>query len=442
MALLTAPSPRVPAAERVRPGGRVAARARSTPGLLTALMLLLAVLGLQAGTAGVVGVMQRSARVDGVRNGSGPLTVRGRQLCRRRTDADAAVAAGCLASGIEPGERGQRCQDDIAAARAARSAVPAGAGTDRDSVARLAAQLPVYTGLIDTARTYNRLGRPLGAAYLREASGLMRTELLPAAQRLYAAETGQLRADRTGGASFPWLAIPLLLLTIGGLGWAQRYLSRRTHRLLNVGLVVATGLAVVMLGWTTLSWVAVQGHLDTGRRTGSEQVDLLVQARTAALTARADEALTLVARGSGGDFDKDFDERLKALVGDGSGGLLARIRNSATDGQVVDLIGAAQGDTRVWVASHKKERDLDTGGNYPGAVQLAVGNGNDSTGVAFQNLDDRLAKAIARANGAFTTEARAAADGYALAAPGLVVLTLLMLAGVVAGVQQRIAEYR
>src|SRR5256884_265918 len=352
MALLTAPSPRVPAAERVRPGGRVAARARSTPGRLTALMLLLAVLGLLAGIAGVVGVMQRSALVDGVRNGSGPLAVQAQQLYRSLSDADATVAAAFLSNGIEPAALRQRYQDDIAAASAALSAVTAGAGTDRDSVARLAAQLPVYTGLIDTARTYNRLGRPLGAAYLREASGLMRTELLPAAQRLYAAETGQLRADR------------------------------------------------------------------------------------------ADEALTLVARGSGGDFDKDFDERLKALVGDGSGGLLARIRNSATDGQVVDLIGAAQGDTRVWVASHKKERDLDTGGNYPGAVQLAVGNGNDSTGVAFQNLDDRLAKAIARANGPFTTEARAAADGYALAAPGPVVLSLLMLAGVVAGVLPRIDEFR
>src|SRR2546430_3404790 len=300
MALLTAPSPRVPAAERVRPGGRVAARARSTPGRLTALMLLLAVLGLLAGIAGVVGVMQRSARVDGVRTGSGPLTVQAQQLYRSLSDADATVAAAFLSSGIEPAALRQRYQDDIAAASAALSAVTAGAGTDRDSVARLAAQLPVYTGLIDTARTYNRLGRPLGAAYLREASGLMRSELLPAAQSLYASETRQLRADRTGGAAFPWLAVPLLLLTIAGLVWAQRYLTRRTHRLLNVGLVAATFLAVVMLGWTTVSWAAVQNHLDAGRRTGSEQVDLLGQPPIAALTAGADEALTLVARGSGG----------------------------------------------------------------------------------------------------------------------------------------------
>src|SRR5438477_1310682 len=266
MALLTAPSARVPAAPPVvRPGGRLAAGARRPPGRLTALMLLLAVLGLLAGTAGVVGVMQRSAVVDGVRHGSGPLTVQAQQLYRSLSDADATVAAAFLAGGIEPDALRTRYQKDVADASAALAAVTAGASADRNAVNRLAAQLPVYTGLVDTARTYNRLGKPLGAAYLREASGLMRSELLPAAQSLYASETRQLRADRTGGAAFPWLAVPLLLLTIAGLVWAQRYLTRRTHRLLNVGLVTATGLAVVMLGWTTLSWVTAQNHLDASR---------------------------------------------------------------------------------------------------------------------------------------------------------------------------------
>src|SRR2546423_1142334 len=394
MALLTAPTSRVPAPPRVSPGGRLAARARSTPGRLTALMLLLAVLGLLAGTAGVVGVMQRSALVDGVRNGSGPLTVQAQQLYRSLSDADATVAAAFLSGGIEPEGLRTRYQRDIADASAALAAVTAGASADRDAVNHLAARLPVYAGLIDTARTYNRLGRPLGAAYRREASGLRRAELLPAAQSMYASETRQLRADRTGGASFPWLAIPLLVLTIAGLVWAQRYLTRRTHRLLNVGLVAATFLAVVMLGWTTVSWAAVQNHLDAGRRTGSEQVDLLVQARIAALTARADEALTLVARGSGGDFDKDFDARMATLAGaDGKGGLLAQVRKAASDPTLAGAVGGAQGDAQTWLASHKKERDLDNGGSYPEAVKLAGGGGGDSTGGTFQRLRHRPGQA-------------------------------------------------
>jgi hypothetical protein len=442
MALLTAPKPSALPGDRVRTGGRIAARARSTPGRLTALMLFLALLGVLAGIAGLVGVVQRSTLVDGVRNGSGPLTVQAQQLYRSLSDADATAAAAFLSNGVEPAALRQRYQDDIAAASAALTAVTAGAGPNRAVIGQLAAQLPVYAGLVDTARTYNRLDKPLGAAYLREASGLMRTQLLPAAQLLYKSETDRLRADRSGGAEFPWLAIPLLVLSIVALAWAQRYLTRRTHRLLNVGLVVATGATVVMLGWTTLSWVAVQNHLDAGRRTGSAQVDLLAQARVAALTARADEALTLVARGSGGDFDTGFNVSMKTLAGDGSGGLLAQALSQTTDPVVRSALTAAQADTRAWLDAHKKLRDQDTGGNYSAAVQLAISGKPESSAAAFNQLDTHLADGIIRASAAFDREARTAATDFTGAVPGLVVLTLLLLAGLVAGVQRRIAEYR
>ena len=294
MALLTAPASSVRPEARVRSGGRLAARARSTPGRLTALMLLLVVLGLLAGIAAAVGIMQRSALVGGVRNGSGALTIQAQQLYRSLSDADATAATAFLSGGVEPVALRQRYLDDISDASAALAAVTAGAGTDRALVDQLSAQLPVYTGLVDTARTYNRLGIPLGAAYLREASGLMRTQLLPAAQGLYRSERNRLSGDLSGGAAFPWLAVPLLLVTIAGLVLASRYLTRRTQRLLNVGLVVAIGAAALMLGWTMLSWVVVQGDLDKARTAGSDQVDRLASARIAALTARADEALTLV----------------------------------------------------------------------------------------------------------------------------------------------------
>ena len=50
---------------------------------------------------------------------------------------------------------------------------------------RVNAQLAVYTGLVETARTNNRAGNPVGSSYLSEASSLMQTQILPDAQRLY-----------------------------------------------------------------------------------------------------------------------------------------------------------------------------------------------------------------------------------------------------------------
>jgi hypothetical protein len=58
-------------------------------------------------------------------------------------------------------------------------------------------------------------------------------------------------------------------------------------------------------------------------------VEVLAQARIAALQARADEALTLVARGSGGGFEDDFKTNFTTLAGeDGAGGLLAAPRTT------------------------------------------------------------------------------------------------------------------
>src|SRR6266511_2473141 len=262
MALLTAPAPartvQRPPAARVGRGRRLVARARSTPGRLTSLMLALLAIGLATGVAGLVGSVQRSSLVDEVRTRSGPLAVQAQELYRSLSDADAAAA-----------------------------------------------------------RAYNRLGLPVGAAYLGEASGLMRGQLLPAAQQLYRFETDRLAADRGGASAVPWLALLLGLVTLAGLVWAQLRLSRQTHRTLNVGLVAATLAGLVMVSWVGTAWVAAASQLHASNREGSAQVELLAGARIAALQARADEALTLVARGTGEVFEKDFTAQLTTLAGPG-----------------------------------------------------------------------------------------------------------------------------
>ena len=83
----------------------------------------------------------------------------------------------------------------------ARSPQPA---TGRSAAPRrtLATQLPVYTGLVEAARANNRQGFPVGAAYLRRASDLMRTTLLNAAEDVYTVEAHRTNADyKTGTAN-------------------------------------------------------------------------------------------------------------------------------------------------------------------------------------------------------------------------------------------------
>ncbi|WP_203657331.1 hypothetical protein [Actinocatenispora rupis] len=409
---------------------------------MTGLLVVALLLGLGFGVAAVSGVLQRSGLVDDVRTRSGPLTVQSQQLYRALSDADATAATAFLSGGIETPAASRRYQKDIAAASKALATTAGSGGADADAVEQLTTQLPVYTGLVETARVYNRQGLPLGAAYLREASGLMREKLLPAAQRLYRAETAQLADDRDGAALFPFVAVPLGLLLLAGLVVGQVWLTRRTNRLVNPGLLAASVAAVLGLLWLTVSWGALAADLRDGETHGSAQVQTFAQARLLALQARADESLTLVARGNGASFERDFQRRMTDLVGrDGKGGLLG----AAYDGADADMRRALDGavaDVAAWRGAHRQVRALDDGGRYPEAVDLAIGAEKGSAATAFGALDDRLGGAIDAANGRSGRAADAADGTQTGAAVGLGLLTVVVVVGAAVGIQRRAAEYR
>jgi hypothetical protein len=436
---------RTPVADR---GRRTVSRLRRTPGRLALLMAALVVLGLATGLAGAIGVRQRAAGVDEVGSTSGRLAIAAQNLYRSLSDADATAAAAFLAGGVEPVSQRERYQADISAATAALAVVSRGdgdVGTNQfaAALARLSGQLPVYTGLIETARTYNRQGLPVGAAYLREASGLMREHLLPAAQQVYRAVTDRLDAERDDAAGFPFIAVLLGLLTLAGLGLGQRYLSRRTNRVFNLGLLAATAASVLLLLWLGTSAIVAGARLDASRDGGSAQVDLLSQARIAALQARADEALTLVARGNGQAFENDYVTVMGRLIGtDGSDGLLAQARASAADGPTRDAVEQITGLTRDWLTAHQKLRGKDNGGQYAEAVADAIGTGPESTARISSQLDDVLAQAIEHNSGRFQERARAAGGALSGLALGTVVLTVLVVAAAVLGIRRRMVEYR
>jgi hypothetical protein len=296
---------------------------------------------------------------------------------------------------------------------------------------------------VETARTLNRQGLPLGAAYLREASGLMRQTLLPAAQEVYAAVTARLAAARDDAAGFPWIALPLGLLALAGLVVAQIYLTRRTNRVFNPGLVAATAVGLAAVLWLGVAWASAAGHLNASRRDGSDQVELLAQARILALQARGDESLTLVARGGGAAFEQRYAEAMTQLVGkDGSGGLLGRARAEAADSSGRSAVDAALADAREWRAAHAAIRKADDGGDYAGAVGLAIGAGQDSAANVFGRLDADLARGIAHGGDRFGREADSAGGALGGVSAGIGALTVLLMLGVVAGMQRRIVEYR
>src|SRR5262249_53900253 len=162
---------------------------------------------------------------------------------------------------------------------------------------------------------------------------------------------------------YPYFATLFGLVLLAALIVAQRYVMRRTRRRFNLGLVAASVLMVAALIYQNISWASLHAHLDAAAGRGSDQVNTLVQAPIAALQARADEALTLIAHGSGMTFETDFQKTMTSLIGkDGTGGALGEAERMASDRPVRDAISRAMSDLRAWQAVHTGLRHSDDSG--------------------------------------------------------------------------------
>ncbi len=420
-------------------------RARTTPGKLRALLAGLVALCLIWGGVAAWVVSVRAAGAADVVSTSEPLSLDGQQIYRALSDADATAATAFLSGGLEPIAARQRYQADIAQAASRLEAATAIAGhtaAARD-LATLASDLPVYTGEVETARADNRLGLPLGAAYRREASGLMRGTLLPAARKVSAQADAQLAADSGRATGLP-LAIVLLVAAVAAgvvLVRAQRWLSRRTHRVLNLGLLIASAAAVVSVLWLAVALTVARADLLNARDQGSGPVAALAAADIAALQARADESLTLIDAGGDDSFQTDFLATQHRL-GPGPGTLLTAATTAATGSPGAPQAAAAARAATAWYAAHRTVRSLDDNGQHTRAIALVTTPGSGHSSTLFTRLDSSLTRGIAADQAVFQASAVAGRDAFTGLEAGVIVLALVMAAGCARGLTQRLAEYR
>jgi hypothetical protein len=296
---------------------------------------------------------------------------------------------------------------------------------------------------VETARADNRLGLPLGAAYLREASGLMRGTLLPAAREVSAQADRQLSAASGQATGLPLALVLLAVAVVTGyvLFRAQRWLFLRTNRVLNPGLVVASVAAVVSLLWVAVALVVARADLLQARAQGSAPVAALAQADIAALRAHADESLTLIDAGGDDSFQADF-LAVQHQLGPGPGTLLTAAVTAARGSPGASAAASAAITAIAWYPAHRTVRFLDDNGKHIQAIQLVTTPGPDHSGTLFTRLDGSLTRAIAADQAVFKANAAAGAGAFTGLEAGVIVLALIMAAGCARGLGTRLVEYR
>ena len=446
----TATGNTAPAGRAAGPGGSSAGHARrrrriglprasTTPGQVRLIRAGLVILCLGWGALAALMVGQHASAASDAVGTSEPLSLEAQQMYQSLADADVTVSAGYLYGRTPPFASRQRYQQDIAVATTDLKAVTAATGGSGNSavsgsLSALSAGLPVYTGYVEDGQVYSSLGYPAGGSFIEVASEEMHLTLLPAARSVYAQEKARLERASAQATGLPLAVITLAAALVVGffLYRSQRWLSQRTHRTLNVGLLLASAAGLMALAWLVVALAGGRSDLLHATGHGSAPAETLAQAGIAALQARGDETLNLISRTGDSDFQRDF----RVAQGEFSMRLTAANTQSTVD--AAGPTTAASRDASSWFAVNQQAQQLDHAFDYGAETQLEIG----SAGTLFGRLESDLTAAIHADQAVFASSAAAGSGAFTGLEAGVVVLALAMAVGCAWGLSRRLAEYR
>lgn len=403
--------------------GWVRDRLATTPGRLVLISALVVVGAVCFGVIATGAEQSRERAVRSARTDTEPLLVHALTLYTALQDANATVATGLLgAGGLEPTSSRARYNHDLQLATDSLTALTRGAPTAvaQASLGTIADELPIYTGYVEAARANSRQGFPIGAAYMRQADALLKTSMLPAAERVYAAEAQRLNNDLQTGTDTAAVvalvvagAVALVLMAL-----AQRYVTRVSRRIFNVLMLVATVLLAAVSVWALIGATSEQNSLASAQRNGSDSLEALSAANVLLSRAQGDLSITLVNRGTDATDPLDFKAVAEELT---TSPIAAGFRSRFV----------------AYRAAADRIQQLESqGGLVPAIRQL------QPVATMSQQLSDQLDGEIAAADVRFkhaASDAASALSGLGLAIPLITVLVAVLS---LLGLRQRINEYR
>jgi len=394
------------------------------------------------GTVAAAAEHSRAQAAQAVRSETEPLLVHAANLYTALSDANATATTTFLHGGLEPPARRAHYQQDLRLASDSLATLTrevGGSAGARTAVRTITEQLPVYSGLVESARANNVQGFPVGAAYLRQASAVLTGTILPEANQLYATEAKRLSDDYGTGTATAALVVLVLVAGVALvlLVLTQLYLARISRRILNVPMLLAGLVLVGVSVWAAVGLIGEQNALTTARRHGSDSVEVLSATRVLLSRAQSDESLILVNRGSDETDPVDFVRVIRTLAS--PGGLIGEVQTLAEGTATSASARRLVADFASYQAETAQIDRLESSGRIPGAIALASSPG--SAAVA-DRLNANLAGQISAGQSRFTRAASDATSSLAGLLVAIPTLTVLAAALALFGLRQRLGEYR
>ena len=429
-----------PLAGPLRLGRRSKAFARTTPGKIIVVMVLLTASLLAAGLSMSQSMAGRNQALDTVREATEPMSAAAHLLSTSLLHADTIAAGGF----VQPGPLSE--EDTRAYAAAIDTAVTAAGEiykgaveADSPSSARIEAlvsdiqrDLPVYAALNERARVNQRMGNPVGVAYMSEASGIMRSRMLVAASEVNALTRADVAAEMRRLSQPQWIPLSGLLAALASLLLAQWWLWRVFRRRLNRGFLAATLAIVVSLCWVGVSNYQSWRNGSVGYERAAQPWEELTAARIDALETRTDETFALLRRQSVVHSSRAFDGTYTSV-----NGALSTVESYGGSQQRIDDARAA---LNTWAYEHNELVDaLNTGSYDQAAALLASGGAAGET--ASRDLDATLSELIATSRGSTRAYIDASLDATRQVSAAVALLSVLAVMCIWLGIRRRLGEY-
>ncbi len=425
-----------------------------TPAALQTLMIGLIIGSLVWGVVAALTVSQHSSAAKEVASTSEPLSLAAQRMYLSLSDADVKATTSFLAhppGGSPPPLADRQAYNTDIANAAAELAMLRSSGTgvnsaklDKD-LAAISAGLPIYTGYVQRAQTYSSLGFLLtGGSFIENASEEMHLVLLPAANDIYSQENAALMAASAQATGLPLIIICLIVAIAIGyvLLRSQRWLTRRTHRRINPGLLLATAALAISTIWMIVGFSSARSNFGEGLGHGSTPAESLAQASIAAQAGRRFEVLNLISRSGASSFQADITDAQKR-IGPGSGSLLNAAAATSPSGSGASAAASAVRDARSWESESVKVFSLNPAtATYADETKLVIGTGSGSSQAAFEKLETDLRTGIEADQVIFRAHAASGSTAFDGLEIAVIITMIAMITGSAWGVSRRLAEYR
>ena len=411
----------------------------STVGKLLLMLLVLTLFMFAGAWAASQSSSNRESGLQTLLNATEPMSNSAHTLYTSMSQADTLATTSFVQPGLQTAESHREYLAAIDAAVVAADEVLRGSvetradntDTVQDLVREIQRLIPQYTGLMERAQANQRVGNPLGVAYMSQASALMHDRMLLKARVILDLTRDQVEDEMKRLTRAQLVPLSGLLAALIALSAAQYALWRMFRRRLNKGFLAATALTLVAMIWLGASNIAAW---DAGRHnfaSAAGPYEQLTNARTAVQEMRTAETITLLTRNT---------QRTNTSMNDTSAQVASALDAVSTVTNADEII-TARNALADWRLTHTSMTNALTSGDYDRAVTLTADSEQKTTATSFALLDDALGELIASSRYKQREHINEALGTTRGMSTGIMALMLVAIALTFAGIRPRIQEY-